>query len=237
MSAERFQIGSGSGKEPVSISDGIDICWQRIGIFGDATCPELPKVVHCRNCPVYALAAQRLLDRPAPADYRLERTAQFAALEKSGAPARASAVLFRIGNEWLAFPTEAFQEVAERRRVHSLPHKRDGFIRGLVNIRGELLICISLERLLGIAEGWMDAQSQTGGDRLLAIAWDGNRFVFPVSEVHGVERFHLEDLRSAPAALARSSANHTRGIFTWRGNSVGLLNPAAVFASCHRSLS
>jgi chemotaxis-related protein WspD len=71
----------------------------------------------------------------------------------------------------------------------------------------------------------------------MAIAWDGSRFVFPVSEVHGVERFHREELREPPAALARSSARHAQGIFRWGQNTVGLLDPGAIFASCHRSLS
>ena len=36
------------------------------------------------------------------------------------------------------------------RLIHSLPHRRQGIVLGLVNVRGELLICVSLARLLGI---------------------------------------------------------------------------------------
>jgi chemotaxis-related protein WspD len=237
VSAERFQTEPPPRAGTPAVSESIDVCWQRIGIFGDATCPELPKVIHCRNCPVYSLAAHRLLDRPVPAEYRREWTAHFAEKEKLSAPARTSAVLFRIGNEWLAFPTEAFQEVAERRQVHSLPHRRESIVRGLVNIRGELLICISLGRLLGIEERALEADDCPLCERFMAIAWDGSRFVFPVGEVHGVERFHLEELREPPAALARSSARHAQGVFRWRENAVGFLDPAAIFASCHRSLA
>jgi chemotaxis-related protein WspD len=237
VNADRFPTEHGPDLETAAGSGGIDICWQRIGIFGDSTCPELSTVIHCRNCPVYSLAAHRLLDRPVPAEYRREWTAHFAEKEKLGAPAKASAVLFRIGNEWLAFPTEAFQEVAEQRQVHSLPHKRESIVRGLVNIRGELLICLSLGRLLGIEDRALDAEALPVCERFMAIAWDGSRFVFPVSEVHGVERFHLEALREPPAALARSSARHAQGIFIWRENAVGLLDPGAIFASCHRSLA
>jgi chemotaxis-related protein WspD len=237
VSADQSHAGHGPDGESVSIADGVDICWQRIGIFGNATCPELPKVIHCRNCPVYSLAAHRLLDRPVPEEYRREWSVHYAQEEKAGAPARSSAVLFRLGDEWLAFPTEAFQEVAERRQVHSLPHQRDGMVRGLVNIRGELLICVSLARLLGIEPSEWEANDCLICERFMTVAWEGSRLVFPVNEVHGVERFHLEELRAPPAALARSSAHHARGIFLWQDKPVGLLDPAAIFNSCHRSLS
>ena len=74
----------------------------------------------------------------------------FAQPKQLAAPAKASALLFRINAEWLALPTQAFQEVAEHRLVHSLPHRRQGIVLGLVNIRGELLICVSLGHLLGL---------------------------------------------------------------------------------------
>src|SRR2546422_1979826 len=37
-------------------------------------------------------------------------------------------------------------EVAERRVIHSLPHRRTGIVLGVVNVRGELLVCVSLGR-------------------------------------------------------------------------------------------
>ena len=41
-------------------------CWNRIGVKGDASCPELANVVHCHNCPVFAAAGQQLFQRAAP---------------------------------------------------------------------------------------------------------------------------------------------------------------------------
>src|SRR5436305_11616291 len=127
-------------------------CWSQIGVHGDSSCPELENFVHCRNCPVYSNAGAQLLDRPLPTDYRREWTEHFAGRKKTAAPAKISAVLFRLESEWLALATHAFQEVAERRRLHSLPHRRLGIVLGLVNIRAELLICVSLERWLGLEQ-------------------------------------------------------------------------------------
>ena len=40
----------------------IEDCWNKIGVWGNQECPELERVIHCRNCPVYSSAAARLLD-------------------------------------------------------------------------------------------------------------------------------------------------------------------------------
>jgi len=37
----------------------VDDCWNRIGVFGDKSCPQLERHIHCRNCEVYG--AQRSL--------------------------------------------------------------------------------------------------------------------------------------------------------------------------------
>ena len=47
-------------------------CWNRIGVTGDRSCPELNTFVHCRNCPVFAAAARAFFDRPAPEGYLAE---------------------------------------------------------------------------------------------------------------------------------------------------------------------
>jgi hypothetical protein len=62
--------------ERLAISDppatAINDCWNRIGVRGDASCPELAEHAHCRNCPVFATAALALLDRELPAGYAAE---------------------------------------------------------------------------------------------------------------------------------------------------------------------
>ena len=54
----------------------IDDCWNRIGVGGDQTCEKLAEYIHCRNCPVYASAAQRNLQRAVGAGYKQEWAAR-----------------------------------------------------------------------------------------------------------------------------------------------------------------
>lgn len=212
-------------------------CWNQIGVSGNQTCRELPRYIHCHHCPVYSAAAVRLLDRPLSAEDRRAWTEHYAQEKRFSAPAKTSALLFRLGAEWLALPTAAFQEIAERRVLHSLPHRRLGIVLGLVNVRGELLICASLARLLGLESGLPAKRLRAVFDRLLVADWNGQRFAFPVDEVHGVHRFHQADLREPPATVARSGLTCAGGVFPWRNFAVGFLDADGVFAALNRNLS
>jgi chemotaxis-related protein WspD len=211
-------------------------CWSEIGVHGDGSCAELKQFIHCRNCPVYSNAGAQLLNRPLPVNYRRDWTEHFAGRKKTAAPAKISAVLFRLESEWLALATQAFQEVAERRRVHSLPHRRLGLVMGLVNIRGELLICVSLARLLGLEQKTSSSPNRGLFERLLVVNWAGSRVVFPVNEVHGIVRFEAQHLKEPPATVAKSSGSFTQGLLPWEGRSVGFLNAGVLFPVLDRSL-
>ena len=215
----------------------LSTCWNHIGVYGDSSCSELPKFVHCRNCPVYSSAAVQLLHRPLTPEYRNEQTEHFAARRKGPTLGKISVLLFRIANEWLALPTQAFQEVAEQRLVHSLPHRRQAIVLGLVNIRGELVICVSLHRLLGLESVTPRDKARIVHERLLVARWDGHRLVFPVNEVQGIHRLHPEEIKPAPALLAKSSQSYTQSIFVWRDRAVAFLDADAMFSTLNRSLS
>ena len=213
-------------------------CWNTIGVTGNGTCRELARSIHCRNCAVYSAAAIQLLDRPLAPDYRREWTEHYSREKETGAPARISVLIFRIASEWLALPTTAFQEIAERRVMHSLPQRRGKIVLGLVNIRGELTICISLARLLGFHhDTQLSRKSRTVYDRLLITHWTGGRLAFPVDEVQGIHRFEQNELHDPPATVSRSSLTYTQGVITSRDRTVGVLNADALFTSLNRNLS
>src|SRR5471032_222368 len=52
-------------------------CWNRIGVAGDQSCEKLTQFIHCRNCDVYASAAQGNLQRPVDAGYRRQWAEHF----------------------------------------------------------------------------------------------------------------------------------------------------------------
>jgi chemotaxis-related protein WspD len=214
-------------------------CWNRIGVRGDRSCPELERFVHCRNCPVQSAAAQTLLDRQQSTADLLECTLHFAKRKPADERGTKSVVIFRIGPEWLALPTPIVDEIADIRPIHSIPHRRDGAILGVVNVRGELVVCVSLNVALKISGEPEAAQNGAHAthQRLLVLRCDDVRAVCPANEVHGVHRVAASDLIEVPSTVGKAAGTHARAVFTWKGHSVGLLEDDALFQTLRRSLS
>jgi chemotaxis-related protein WspD len=210
---------------------GTHDCRRRIGTWGDRSCPELARHVHCRNCPVYSENAARLLDAPAPPAYLRENARHYARAKTAAKPGARSAVVFRLGREWLALPTTSFREIATPRPIHSLPHRRERTVLGVANVRGELLVCVSLAAALGL-DGGPGAEA-----RLAVIGRGSDRFAFPADEVAGLHRFDDAELAPVPATLAHARAVHTRGVLAWQGRAVGVLDDELLFHTLNRSLA
>lgn len=217
----------------------VNECWREIGVGGDRSCPLLETHLHCRNCPTHAEIARGLLDRPLPAGYREEWALRFAegAEDRDAAQEIQRIIVFRLGAEWLGLPTEICHEVAELRRVHSVPHRRNGVVQGIVNVRGELLISISLAELLG-TEVSASPGGPTGSQRrLLVIGREDHRVAFEVDEVHGIHAYREQDSSPVPATIGKSAATLTTSMVAWQGRAVGCLEATMLLDMIDRSMA
>lgn len=149
-----------------------------------------------------------------------------------------SAFLFRLGPEWLGLPSSVVDEVVETRGIHTLPHRREGLVRGIVNVRGRLLICITLEQLfqLGAAASPVRSRQSVLSRRLVVLTMQGHRLAFEADEVHGSHRYNPDSLRSVPATVAQAMACFTTDMLPWRDHTVGLLDAELVFHALGRRL-
>ena len=212
----------------------IDDCWNRIGIRGDKSCPQLSEYIHCRNCSVYSAAATRLLDR-----YSLQQQGrvQLMALEVGSDVITRSLLMFRLGEEWLSLPTRCLVEVAPLQAIHSLPHQRSRALLGVANVRGALVACLSLVELLGLDTSVAVASGVRIMPRMLIIAAHGGPVVVPVDEVDGIHAIDEQTLNGASASGQQASAKYTRGVMQWKGRSVRLLDEEQLLAAVNRSLA
>ena len=220
----------------------VDACWKSIGTRGDQSCPLLQQYFRCLNCPTYATAAAKLLDRPVPAaggahaDLRWQGTEEQAKKHAedrtNGAAVDASLLIFRLGAEWLALPTVSIVEVIEPRAVHSLPHQTNPAVLGLTNIRGALKICVALSRLLGI-----DGSNEKSALRALVVEHEQQILVFPVDEVAGVHGYASSSLQAPPSTVQLTGAAYTRAILSWREHQLGLLDCGLLFYALNRSMA
>jgi chemotaxis-related protein WspD len=233
----------------------VDACWNRIGTRGDGSCEQLATYSRCLNCPVFEHAASKLLDRPL-SDADLTAAAQAARAtnadqaprarrgENAGTPSAApdkaathSALVFRVADEWLALPSTTLKQIDDIRPIHSLPHRRNRIVLGLVNIRGALTVAASLAELLHLDRAASAANTpRKSYPRMLVAAHRSEPVAFPVDEVEGVVRFAASELLPVPTTLAHTTSSHASGVLAWRDTTIGLLDPDRVFESLAGSL-
>ncbi len=223
------------------MDEQIKNCWSTIGVWGaeDEKCPRLDDVLHCRNCDVYSNAGRSLLTRAIPEDYQDYWTSLLAKEQTRKSHDSLSIVVFRLGDEWLGLPTITIKEISEIRPVHGIPNSQSSVVKGLVNVRGELKLWVSMGRLLSVDKG---GDSDTTVlrknflERLVIFVKDGEQFVFPVSEIIGTHRIWKENIREVPATAANSIYSHLAGLFELEGRHVGLLDQELLFNSLQRNL-
>jgi len=215
----------------------LDACWSRIGVAGDHSCELLEKAVHCRNCDVYAGAAQRNLQRPVGQGYLREWAEHFRAPQESGQRHDSSCVVFRIGREWLSLPTAMFVQVAPKAVPHRVPHRSARGLRGVVNAGGKLYPCISLADLLGIddSEGEGRAGRHTFA-RMLLVQWEEQAYALPVAELHGVLRYAADGLKPPAATINKGLERYLAGVLPHDGMQVGCLDASLLGYQLARTL-
>jgi chemotaxis-related protein WspD len=209
----------------------VDDCWNRIGVNGDRTCPELEKHVHCRNCPTFADAARAFFDRKAPDGYLAEWAELLGQPVEGGAVGESALLVFRLGGEWLAMALAVISEVTALRPVHRVPHRTNRVFSGMVSLRGQLQLCVSLHGLLGVdpPDPLVDPPSNP---RLVVIRKDSETWAFPAEEVAGVHRVAGDRLQKVPSTLANPLGSYGRAVFAWgEGRSVDVLDEPRVFAA------
>lgn len=218
--------------QPLKVIPPDEQCWNRIGVRGDRTCPELLKVTHCNNCPVFAAAGRRFLDAPSPDGYLDEWTARLAVRDDTREGDESSVLVFRLGDEWLALPVAVLVEVTRPRPLHRIPH-RGGLLAGMANIRGELHLCVRMDLILGVTT---PPDSDPDLRRFVVVKRESENWVFAADEVDQVHRVLLPDLTSAAPTLSRSHLKLTRGVFPHANRSVGLLDDARLFQTLRERL-
>lgn len=212
-------------------------CWNQIGVQGDSSCSKLQTHIHCRNCPVYSTTGRHLLEREADADYVNEWTRVLAqekvvATRQLNVAGTLSVAIFRLGSEWLALPAHLFKEVTPPCSVRTLPHRSNKVFLGLVNIRGEIQVCISLTHLLGLETASLTLSQRMSHviyQRMVVVEKEENIWVFAVDEMYGVHRIALEELTHVPATVAKASQTYTKHLIKWQDKNVNYLDEELIF--------
>ncbi|HEY9704617.1 MAG TPA: chemotaxis protein CheW, partial [Allocoleopsis sp.] len=143
-----------------------------------------------------------------------------------------SVVIFRIGREWFALKSQFFKEITHILPIRAIPNRSNQILLGLVNIRGELNLCISLKELLGLQMSEKEdnfQQNEIIYQRMVVLEKEGNNWVFSVDQIYGVYRFSPDELEKVPDSLSKSGNNYTKGMIKWSDQNVNYLDDELLF--------
>jgi len=216
--------------------DQIKHCWSINGTWGKARdkCPRLQEVVHCHNCDVFREATKLVYRADIPEEYRQEATRNLREKKQSGQRKHNSVLIVELFDEWIALPTQFIKEIGPYRKIQPIPHNNNPIICGIVNLSGEIEVCFKLHKLLGISDD--RRRSPPGFNKVVIAEKGGNRYVFPVTGLGVIYRYHDEQVEDVPATLANDVSCYVSGVIPWRGRDVGLIDAELLFASIDRSL-
>jgi len=202
-------------------------CWEEIGVWGDRSCPELEKHLHCQNCPVYEDAGRGMLDRAATSEYLESNRALLEADARNRETERGLRIIpFRLGREWFALRAGLFGAVVSPKRLQRIPHHRSPIIQGVKMIQGETLIQFDLATLLEVEA----LKEKTRGNdarqnpRDAVIGSGSNRWVFHADSFAAITEIVESRLEPPPVTLGKASANFTQGLLEADGHRVALLD-------------
>jgi len=213
-------------------------CWKTIGVYGDMSCPELNEYIHCRNCPVFTNAGRELFNNSFVSNELLDDwTIKNASAKDTEIIGDFSIVPFRLYNEWFALATKFLIGANEVLPVHSVPHRTNNIFKGLVNINGELLCCISAYEVLGLESVSYNENKKKGYERMLIIKKDNDVFVFKVDELLRAKKIKKKKLQKPPATLLKSFNSYTNAVFIDDDNTVGVIDEETFFKTIKESLN
>jgi chemotaxis-related protein WspD len=168
-------------------------------------------------------------------------TAYYAAPREVEDAASASCFVFRLGSEWLALPMALLDEVVAARATHSLPHRRGAVKIGVLSVRGDILVHVSLAGLLGIPDDEAAPPSANGhrrsAPRVVVLADGRGRLAISVDEVMGIHRYDPVVLRPVPATLGQAMISYASALLAVGDRIVGVLDGSRVLASLSHALA
>lgn len=214
----------------------INDCWNSIGIWGKKSqrCEHLKTLIHCQNCEVYSSAGSQLLDRPAEVSYLTEWEQNLNKPRIESNKNLKSALVFRMGDEWFALASNYVKEITHCDKHHSLPHRKNHILRGLVNVRGDLLLNVSLGHLFNINKS--EQPSKYTQERYVVIEDDEECFAFPVSEVREIIHYDKNNIQENPSTMGNDKSCFIKGIIRHKNTDVGILNSHLVFSELHKNI-
>lgn len=181
-------------------------------------------------------ALKSLLNRKPPENYIEELSEIYSEkIEISDNQLLTSFFVFRLQDEWFGLLAETIKEVVDLKKVHKIPHKSHDILLGTVNISGQFKLLVSLEKILDLSLS-IEKKDPYKKEQLIVFSQDQREWVIKVSEIIGIKRFNLNNIKNVPITLTKSINNYLKGIIRSENKDIGLIDEELLFYSLNRSL-
>jgi len=175
--------------------------------------------------------ARSMFEQAAPKGY-LEEWARYLSMSRFvRAEHGKGVILFKLGDETMAWPAADVQVMLNPRPVHVLPNHRSRVLMGMAHVRGALLPCMSLETLLGFKQRISDEQQP-----LLMVGDQAQPWLFPVQAFSGFYRYQDKELIDMPHVIDDHEVYFSQGVFEYKGASATLLDSTLVLSGFEREV-
>ncbi|MDH5546646.1 MAG: chemotaxis protein CheW [Gammaproteobacteria bacterium] len=174
-------------------------CWRQIGVWSSKVgrCEYLEIVRHCRNCEVFSSAAQGVFARESSQAKLFERSLDlFHSGEVVARSEGISLLPFRLGTTWFCTRPKEVISIAPQSKVHRIPNRESGFIRGLVPVDGAIYPSICLNVFFGLTCAGEERYQDTGVfERTVILQAGKKRLAVSVDEVRNLHYFKAQEAK------------------------------------------
>lgn len=188
-----------------------------------------------KNSIFYVDPVSRLLDQKSTDDYLLDWLKLLEETKKIHETLEdiLSFVLFRIYQTWMAIEARFFKEIASVRLVHRLPSVWS-YVKGVVNIRGEVLLCIKLDELIGLSK---NSKPFLQNYPRVAVCEDPEKnWAFIIDEVFGVVHYKKEQVKVTKEEIFSVDKNYIKGFLPWNGKDIAVIDHELLSEALRRNL-
>lgn len=115
-------------------------------------------------------------------------------------------IVFNLGEEEFGVKIEEIREIIETKHITSIPDS-PGFIKGLINVRGEIVAAIDLK-----ARFFLIGEKDYESKHIIIAQQEKNLFGLMVDEVTEVLRLPKANIKLAPEILTKTNREYVKGV-------------------------
>ncbi len=134
-------------------------------------------------------------------------------------------VTFEVGQAVLALEISSVQEINRNLKLTHVPHAPH-FVRGVTNLRGEVVTIFDLHIVLGISP------ADPGSGRNLIVNHDGELIGLCVDKISDIMAINSSELSTPPANLQGVPRKLIRGVYQAPSRLVMILDLEELLGSC-----